>query len=105
MWEKTCKDHDPKRNRQVISWPLFADRCRRKIDDHPVTREMEARVFYRSLDAFPTLLHGRVWQADDDYGRQTIAEIHFHFNDDAFKTNDSTGIHTRKHVRSVDEAE
>ena len=50
-------------------------------------------------------LDGRVRQPNDRYARQAVGVIHLHFNDDTFEANDSTGVNTRKHAGSLDEAD
>jgi hypothetical protein len=64
-----------------------------------MTRKIQPRVLYGSLDALAAFLHGGIRQTNDDHGGQSIAVIHFHFNNDAFKANDSTGKNSRKHER------
>jgi hypothetical protein len=70
-----------------------------------MTREIQACVLDGRLDALTTFLHRGIRQTHDDNRRQAIAEIHFHFNDDAFEPNDSTGVDARKHKMSVDQVE
>src|SRR5919108_4575396 len=105
MWEMTCKEYDAQRNRQVIRRTLFANRGRRKIDHNPMTWKMQARVFHCRLYALATLLHRRIWQANDRHTGQAVGVIHLHFDNNAFQPDDSTGKYSRKHAGSLDEAD
>src|SRR6185503_15046784 len=98
----TREDDDTERNGKIIGWPLFADSGRREIDNHTMAREMQARVFNRSLHTLAALLNSGVGQANNGDTWQAIGIIDLHFNNDTFKTNYSTGIYTCKHERSVD---
>jgi hypothetical protein len=49
--------------------------------------------------------HSSIRQADNGDGGQAVRIVYFHFDDDAFKANDSAGIDTRKRGGSLDEAE
>jgi hypothetical protein len=62
-----------------------------------VAREIQSRVLDRRLHALAAFLYRCIWQTDNDNGRQAVRVIHFHFNDDAFKADDSTGMNTGKH--------
>ena len=66
---------------------------------------MQTSVLDGSLHALAALLPGGIGQTDDDDGWQTVGIVHFDFDDDAFKPDDGTGKHSRKHGGSVDEEE
>jgi len=100
--QKACQNDHTQRNRQVVGGTLFANRSGGKINNHAMTREIQAGILDRRLDALAALLHRGIRQANDDNSGQAVAEIHFHFNNDAFKANDSTGVDAREHRMSVD---
>ena len=98
LWKKACQDDDPQRDRQVVSRTFLTDRGRRQIDHHPVTREIQTRVLDRGLHSLAAFLNRGIRQTHDDHGRQPVGVVHLHFDDDAFETDDSTGVDARKHA-------
>lgn len=70
-----------------------------------MAREVQPGIFDRRLDPLAAFLHGGIRQANNDDGRQAVAEIHFDLDDDAFESDDGAGVDAGKHVLSLDEFE
>ena len=93
--DKTLHQQHADRDGQVIGGTFLADRGGREIDHDALARITQTGVLDRGLHARTTLLHGFIGQTDDVGAGQTVGGIHFHFNDDAFETDDRTGIDAR----------
>ena len=97
--QKPGQEHYAERDRQVVGGTFLAHRSRSEIDHHAMTREIQACILHRGLDALAAFLHGSIRQTNNNDGGQAVGIIHFHFNNDAFEADHSTGVHARKHER------